>query len=405
MAVGLKVPESIFPVKGVALSCVAAGIKSAGTNDMVLFSFDEGSTVAGVFTNNAFCAAPVTISRKHLANGNIRALLINSGNANAGTGAKGMLNTNTCCIDMAKSLCIESSQVLPFSTGVISQQLPMDKLSQGISLLRDGLSETNWLDAAVGIMTTDTLPKIVSRQIKVGPKEITITGISKGAGMIKPDMATMLAFITTDAVVEQQSLQSCLTDAVQTSFNAITIDGDTSTNDSCILVATGQAGGELLDTTHADWSVFQDEINVVCTLLAQAIVRDGEGATKFITLQVTGGVDTEECRQLAYTVAHSPLVKTAFFASDANIGRLLAAIGRSGLKALDIDLVNLSLDEIAVVESGEPASSYTEERGQLAMSREEITVHIELGRGKASATIWTTDLSHDYVSINADYRS
>lgn len=405
MAVGLKVPESIFPVKGVALSSVAAGIKSADTKDMVLFSFDEGTTVAGVFTNNAFCAAPVTISRKHLVGGEIRALLINSGNANAGTGTNGMLNANTCCIEIAQSLSIESTQVLPFSTGVISQQLPMDKLSHGISLLRGGLSETNWLDAAVGIMTTDTLPKIVSRQIKVGPKEITITGISKGAGMIKPDMATMLAFIATDAVVEQQSLQSCLTGAMQTSFNAITIDGDTSTNDSCILVATGQAGGESLDTTHADWPAFQHEINVVCTLLAQAIVRDGEGATKFITLQVTGGADTEECRQLAYTVAHSPLVKTAFFASDANIGRLLAAIGRSGLKALNIDLVNLNLDEIAVVESGEPASSYTEERGQLAMSREEITVHIELGRGKADATIWTTDLSHDYVSINADYRS
>lgn len=405
MAVGLKVPDSIYPVKGVSLSSVAAGIKSAETQDMVLFAFDEGTTVAGVFTSNVFCAAPVTLSRKHLAHGRIRGLLVNAGNANAGTGVQGMENAKLCCEEMANQLSIDSAQVLPFSTGVISQQLPMDKLVHGISLLRDGLDEENWSDAAKGIMTTDTLPKIVSRKVKVGPTEITITGISKGAGMIKPDMATMLAFIATDAAVEEQALQSCLSHVVQTSFNAITIDGDTSTNDSCILAATGQSGGELLDVTHVDWPNFQNEINTVCELLAQAIVRDGEGATKFITLDITGGRDSEECRQLAYTVAHSPLVKTAFFASDANIGRLLAAVGRSGLKALDINLVYLSLDEIAVVEAGEPAPSYTEERGQLAMSREEITVTIELGRGDARATIWTTDLSHDYVSINADYRS
>lgn len=405
MAVGLKVPENVFAVKGVALSTVAAGIKSADTKDMVLFSFDEGAAVAGVFTKNAFCAAPVTLSRKHIARGNIRGLLINSGNANAGTGLEGMRNANTCCEQIAEQLSIDSAQILPFSTGVISQQLPMGKLSLGISLLRDGLNPENWLDAAFGIMTTDTQPKIVSRKVKIGSTEITITGISKGAGMIKPDMATMLAFIATDASVDDQALQSCLNDAVQSSFNAITIDGDTSTNDSCILVATGQAGDELLDTAHADWSSFQGEINTVCELLAQAIVRDGEGATKFITLNVSGGEHIEECRQVAYTIAHSPLVKTAFFASDANIGRLLAAIGRSGLHALDISLVNLSLDEVAVVEAGEPAASYTEERGQMAMSREEITVHIELGRGDAHACIWTTDLSHDYVSINADYRS
>ncbi len=405
MAVGLNVPETILPVKGVALSSVAAGIKSADANDMVLFSFDEGTTVAGVFTQNAFCAAPVTLARKHIAEGSVRALLINSGNANAGTGAQGMANAVTCCANIAQQLNCSSTQILPFSTGVISQQLPMERLNYGISLLRDGLSEERWSDAAIGIMTTDTLPKIVSRKVSVGSSEITITGISKGAGMIKPDMATMLAFIATDASVDSDALQSCLRTAVQTSFNAISIDGDTSTNDSCILAATGQAGGELLDKSHENWSAFQLEINKVCELLAQAIVRDGEGATKFITLDVSGGNSKAECRQVAYTIAHSPLVKTAFFASDANIGRLLAAIGRSGLDALDISLVNLSLDEVIVVEAGEPAASYTEERGQSVMSREEITVSVELGRGDVAARVWTTDLSHDYVSINADYRS
>ena len=405
MAVGLSVPESFFPVKGVRLASVAAGIKSSDKSDLVLLELSEGSEAAAVFTRNAFCAAPVIVARDNLQKGSIRALLINSGNANAGTGSEGMANCQESCIVLANQLGLDSKQIMPFSTGVISQQLPMDKLLKGIETITRELSEDHWLDAAHGIMTTDTLPKLVSRQIDLDGDRITITGICKGAGMIRPDMATMLAFITTDAKLTHSHLQEILNAAVQKSFNSISIDGDTSTNDACVLIATGKAQDQMLVRDSEEAIVFQNALNDVCTELAQAIVRDGEGATKFITLDVQAGKSFEECREVAYTIAHSPLVKTAFFASDPNIGRLLAAVGRSPVEQLDLQTVDIALDDVDIVLSGEPAKSYTEERGQLVMNREEITVSVKLGRGSARAVVWTTDLSHDYVKINAEYRT
>lgn len=405
MAVGLEIPDTIHPVDGVRLSCVSANIKKASTPDLVLFELVNGTVTAGVFTKNAFCAAPVTIAKEHLLASFPRALLINSGNANAGTGTQGMENCERSCSVIASQLGIKKSQVLPFSTGVISQQLPMDNLLLGIKAIGEGLSADNWLQAATGIMTTDTLPKIVSRKFDIGNETITITGICKGSGMIKPDMATMLAFVATDAKLGKVQLQSCLEEAVQTSFNSITVDGDTSTNDACILVATGQAQSDEISAASPEMKVFKKALTEVCIELAQSIVRDGEGATKFITLNVTGGRDVEESREVAYTVAHSPLVKTAFFASDPNIGRLLAAVGRSRIDSLKLETVYIALDEVDLVLAGEPAASYSEERGQMVMDRKEISVNISLGRGDAEATIWTTDLSNEYVRINAEYRT
>ena len=405
MAVGLVVPEVIHSVKGVRLASHAAKIRKSGEPDLVLFEFSPDTSVAAVFTRNAFCAAPVSLAREHLRDSPIRALLINAGNANAGTGSQGLANARKSCEAIAGQLSISPEEVLPFSTGVISEQLPMEKLLQGIAQIGKGLSEDGWLAAAKGIMTTDTLPKIVSKKADIGGKEITVTGIAKGAGMICPDMATMLAFIVTDAKVVAGDLQDCLDLAVRDSFNAISVDGDTSTNDACVLAATGQAGGPALTRDHPAWKGFQVLIDEACQSLAQAIVRDGEGATKFMTLNITQGRDENECRQVAYTIAHSPLVKTAFFASDPNVGRLLAAVGRSRLQDLDIATVDISLDEVDIVIGGEPANTYTEELGQMVMNRQEITVNIALGRGQASSTVWTCDLSSDYVRINADYRS
>ena len=405
MAVGLVVPEVIHSVKGVRLASHAAKIRKSGEPDLVLFEFSPDTSVAAVFTRNAFCAAPVSLAREHLRDSPIRALLINAGNANAGTGSQGLANARKSCEAIAGQLSISPEEVLPFSTGVISEQLPMEKLLQGIAQIGKGLSEDGWLAAAKGIMTTDTLPKIVSKKADIGGKEITVTGIAKGAGMICPDMATMLAFIVTDAKVVAGDLQNCLDLAVRDSFNAISVDGDTSTNDACVLAATGQAGGPALTRDHPAWKGFQVLIDEACQSLAQAIVRDGEGATKFMTLNITQGRDENECRQVAYTIAHSPLVKTAFFASDPNVGRLLAAVGRSRLQDLDIATVDISLDEVDIVIGGEPANTYTEELGQMVMNRQEITVNIALGRGQASSTVWTCDLSSDYVRINADYRS
>lgn len=405
MPVNLVLPELIHAVAGVELATTAAGIRKSGTDDMVLISLCEGTTTAGVFTSNAFCAAPVQLARQHLGDTSARMLVINAGNANAGTGELGMANALKTCQAVATETGVEAQQVLPFSTGVISQQLPMEKVLNGISALADGRSADNWMAAARGIMTTDTAPKVASVKRRIGDRDITVTGISKGAGMIRPDMATMLAFIATDAPVERAALDECLSLAADQSFNCISIDGDTSTNDACMLCATGQAGGEVLNQSHPDWAAFCDLINEVTRVLAQAIVRDGEGATKFITLDIQGGRSVEECREVAYTIAHSPLVKTAFFASDANIGRLLAAIGRSPLEDLDIDKVDLSLGDVAIVTQGQPDSSYTEERGSEAMAPAEITVHVRLGRGEESATVWTCDLSHDYVTINAEYRT
>ncbi len=407
MAVGLKVPEFISKVKGVELAAVASGVKKDGVPDLVLMSLSRGSNTVGVFTQNAFCAAPILVAKDNIriSTGRVRALLVNSGNANAGTGATGFSNAKECCSWIARELDINPNEVLPFSTGVISQHLDMEKLFAGIKKLKDGLSSDNWHLAANGIMTTDTTPKLVSKTVAIDGKDINIAGISKGAGMIRPNMATMLGFIATDANVALRDLQLCLESAVSRSFNAISIDGDTSTNDACILSATGKAGGDELTQAHPGWEKFQQSIDEVCCLLAQAIVRDGEGATKFITINVFQGTDEEECREVAYTLAHSPLVKTAFFASDPNVGRLLAAVGRSNIEGLSISTISISLDEVAVVNAGEQASTYTEERGQMIMDREEISINVNLGRGDSLSTIWTCDLSTEYVRINADYRS
>ncbi|MEM7209279.1 MAG: bifunctional glutamate N-acetyltransferase/amino-acid acetyltransferase ArgJ [Pseudomonadota bacterium] len=405
MAVNLTEPEKLHPVQGVALAACTAGLKSNGNSDMALIACEAGTQAAAVFTQNAFCAAPVIIAREHIAQSSPRFLLINAGNANAGTGKQGLENALNTCTCIAEHFGQTSQQVLPFSTGVINQQLDMDVMHSGIESLVDGLGRDNWSDAAAAIMTTDTVAKGFSEQMSLAGARITVTGISKGSGMICPNMATMLAFIATDARVEAKSLQRLLERSNARSFNSITVDGDTSTNDACVLLATGSAGGDELSDDHPQWPEFTVLIERACKTLAQAIIRDGEGATKFIEVSVRGGIDANECRQVAYTIAHSPLIKTAFFASDPNLGRLLAAVGRSGLNAFDISSVSMRIDEVDIIVSGEPASDYTEERGQAVMSRDEITVFVDLGRGDVEWTIWTTDLSYDYVRINAEYRS
>ncbi len=405
MGVGLHYPQNMHPVKGIELASVAAGLKNTGANDMVLIACDVDTRAAAVFTTNAFCAAPITLARGHLERTAPRYLLINAGNANAGTGVEGMDNAARCCERVAQQFSVAASAVLPFSTGVIGEQLNMALVEKGIDSLGSALAAENWPAASRGIMTTDTAPKGFSEIVCIDGCDVTVTGMSKGSGMICPNMATMLAFIATDARVDQGSLQAMLTAANAQSFNSITIDGDTSTNDACVLLATGQAGNRELDSSHPQWSKFTDCINRACKSLAQSIVRDGEGATKFIEVRVSGGRDESECRRVAYTIAHSPLVKTTFFASDPNWGRLLAATGRSGLDNLDITQVSLAIDDVRIVENGEPAPNYSEARGKLVMDREEITVLVELGRGDAVWSIWTTDLSYDYVKINADYRS
>ncbi|MGB0865855.1 MAG: bifunctional glutamate N-acetyltransferase/amino-acid acetyltransferase ArgJ [Granulosicoccaceae bacterium] len=402
MAVNLEAPSELLPVAGVRVAAVEAGIRYKNRLDLALFELSEGSTVAGVYTLNAFCAAPVTVAKEHMAAP--RAWLINSGNANAGTGSRGLADARTSCDLVAQALDIPSDTVLPFSTGVISEFLNMDAFGPAIEEAGRKLSEDAWTEAAQAIMTTDTVAKGISRQREIGGVSITMTGIAKGSGMIHPNMATMLGFVATDAAVSSTDLQACLREANEKSFNCVTVDGDTSTNDACVLVATGKSGLHL-GSSSPHWSEFCALVEEVMLHLAHALVRDGEGATKFIALQVEGGRDREECKQLAFTVAHSPLVKTAFFASDPNLGRVLAAIGRSGLDQLDVSQIDVALDEVTLVKSGNPAPDYTEARGKSVMLREEITVRIELNRGNASATVWTTDLSHDYVSINADYRS
>lgn len=405
MPVGLTEPSSVLPVAGVRLAAVAAGIKKNGHPDMVVFAIDEDANCAATFTRNAFCAAPVTLARKNLSLSSPRALLINSGNANAGTGDTGMANAVQSCAWLAAELGCDARQVLPFSTGVIGEQLPMDAMRAGIDRCVPLLDEDNWLVAARGIMTTDIVAKGASRRIKLGGVDVTISGISKGSGMIRPDMATMLAFIATDAAIEKGFLQQCLNDAVASSFNAITVDGDTSTNDACVLLASGAAANEELTAASAEAAIFADAVTSLCRQLAQAIVRDGEGATKFVTVDVVEAGSEDEARQVAYTIAHSPLVKTAFFACDPNWGRILAAVGRAGLERLDISRVRLYLDDVCIVRGGGVADDYTEEQGQAVMNREEITIKVELGRGECGARIWTTDLSHEYVRINSEYRS
>lgn len=408
MAVGSGELEEIFPVAGFRLGTARAGIKTPGRNDLVLMELTAGSAVAAVFTRNAFCAAPVQIAKSHLAaagqaHQGIRYLITNTGNANAGTGAAGLHDALTVCKSVAELAGVEPFQVLPFSTGVIGEQLPVDKITEAIPSALEALDNNTWLEAAEGILTTDTRPKAVSRQLKLGGKLITISGISKGAGMIKPNMATMLAYIVTDACVEQGQLQGVLGRVVEKSFNRITVDGDTSTNDSLVLVATGAS--EALIMAQADIELFEEALESVCVALAQAIIKDGEGATKFVEVVVSGGADIKECLDVAYAVAESPLVKTALFASDPNWGRVLAVVGRAGVPNLAVDNVKIWFDDVLIAEQGGRATSYTETQGQGVMDQDEFAIRIDLARGRCMEKVWTTDLSYDYIRINAEYRT
>ena len=409
MAVNLPLPQAagLKPVRGVQLGWAEAGIRKADRKDVLVVTVPEGTAVAGVFTRNRFCAAPVQVCREHLAAGaGIRAIVVNTGNANAGTGEPGLAASRATCEALAGLLGVSPQQILPFSTGVILEPLPVDRLVAGLPQALGRLAADHWLQAAEAIMTTDTQPKAASRTITLGGQTVTLTGISKGAGMIRPNMATMLGFIATDAAVAQPVLQRLVTHAADHSFNSITIDGDTSTNDSFVLLATGQSGAALIDSeSHADYAALRDAVTDLAQELAQMIVRDGEGATKLMTIQVEQGQSVAECRQVAYAVAHSPLVKTAFYASDPNLGRILAAVGYAGIDDLDVDRVNLWLDDVWVAKDGGRNPDYREEDGQRVMKQAEITVRIALGRGNAQATVWTCDFSHEYVSINADYRS
>ena len=405
MAVGLSQPQTLIPVAGVRLATCASGIKKNGKPDVVLIALDEDCVCAAVFTQNVFCAAPVTVAKKHLQQSQPRALLINAGNANAGTGKQGLADAEQSCEWVAAALGCRPDQVLPFSTGVIGEPLPMQKLQRGIQTNAAQLSADGWMQAAAGIMTTDTVAKTISRQFEIDGKIITLSGFVKGAGMICPNMATLLAYVFTDASVDAQFLQAALTKAVDKSFNAISIDGDTSTNDACVLAATGVAGNKLITADSAEGKTFSDHLDAVCAHLAQMVVRDGEGASKFITINVQSALSVDEARQVAYTIAHSPLVKTAFFASDPNWGRILAAIGRAGVENLDIEKVSIYLDDVCIVNAGERAASYTEEQGVAVMQQSEITISVKLNRGAENATVWTSDLSHEYVRINAEYRT
>ena len=400
-------PKGLFPVPGVKLGITMAGVRKANRRDLTVITLAEGSQVAGVFTSNRFCAAPVQLCRKHLAAGiGPRALVINTGNANAGTGEDGLMRAFSTCVSVAQQLNLSPEQVLPFSTGVIMEPLPTERIAAGLPAAIADLKEANWGVAAEAIMTTDTVPKAASRQVQIGGKTVTVTGISKGAGMIRPNMATMLSFLATDAVLAPHLMQALTSEAADRSFNRITIDGDTSTNDSFVVVATGAAGhAPITQLATGDGALLREAVIDVATRLAQAIVRDGEGATKFITVQVDGGKTEAECKQVAYAIAHSPLVKTAFFASDPNLGRILAAVGYAGIADLDQTRIELFLDDVHVVTDGGRKASYHEADGACVMKQSEITVRIDLRRGPAQATVWTCDLSYDYVKINADYRS
>ena len=409
MPVNLQTPDpaSLYAVPGVELGIASAGVRKPGRRDLTVLRLAEGSAVAGVFTQNRFCAAPVQVCRSHLASAKgIRALVINTGNANAGTGADGLARARGTCAALAGLLGIDPEQVLPFSTGVIMETLPVDRIVAGLPAALSDLRAEHWAEAAAAIMTTDTLPKAASAQFELGGRRVTVTGISKGAGMIRPNMATMLGFIATDAVVAPALLQAIVSEAADASFNRITIDGDTSTNDSFVLIATGQAGHAPITALDSpEGLALREAVGRVAQVLAQAIVRDGEGATKFISIEVRGGRDALECKQVAYAIAHSPLVKTAFFASDPNLGRILAAVGYAGIADLDQGLIDLYLDEVHVAHQGGRHPGYREEDGQRVMKQAEIRVLVDLHRGSAATTVWTCDLSHDYVSINADYRS
>lgn len=399
-------PEQLLPIQGVTLGIAEAGIKKPGRKDLLVMVLDEGTQVAGVFTQNRFCAAPVVVAKQHLAQSSIRALVVNTGNANAGTGEAGMQHAQTTCTELARVLNCTAQQVLPFSTGVIMEPLPVDKIVAALPAAVSNGKTDNWFAAAQAIMTTDIVPKAVSRQMQLNGKTVTITGIAKGSGMIRPNMATMLGYIATDAAITKDVLQNMARFVADHSFNRITVDGDTSTNDALIIAATGKAGNTPITATNsAEFTQLQQAITEVAAELAKMIVRDGEGATKFITVQIEDGRNPAECTQVAYAIAHSPLIKTAFFASDPNLGRILAAIGYSGIQDLDVNNIQLYLDNVLVAEKGGRAVHYREEEGQRVMQQAEITIRVVLNRGNAATTVWTCDFSYDYVKINASYRS
>jgi glutamate N-acetyltransferase/amino-acid N-acetyltransferase len=409
MSVNLPAPNpaELYPIVGVRIGVTEAGIRKANRKDLTVVLIDADSSVSGVFTQNRFCAAPVQLCREHLAKGvGVRAMLINTGNANAGTGSDGHARALSTCIALARKLDISPEQVLPFSTGVIMESLPIDRIEAGLEGALADLREDNWLRAAEGIMTTDTVAKAFGTQVMVGGARVSITGISKGAGMIRPNMATMLGFMATDACVSQAIMQQLATELAEASFNRVTVDGDTSTNDSFVVIATNKAAHQVIDSLSSpEGQALKAAMLGVAQKLAQAIVRDGEGATKFIAIKVEGGKTQAECRQVAYAIAHSPLVKTAFFASDPNLGRILAAVGYAGIEDLDQSGIDLFLDDVHVAVKGGRNPDYLEEAGQRVMKQSEITVRVVLGRGDAVDTVWTCDLSHEYVTINADYRS
>lgn len=404
MAVGIEDFPRMYPVAGFALAAMACGIKSNGRSDLVAMACGEGGRVAGVFTRNAFCAAPVQLAKRHLQAGTPRLLLTNSGNANAGTGEAGVQAALATCTAAAAAAGLEPTDVLPFSTGVIGELLPAEKINAALPELLAALSEDDWQAAAEGIMTTDTLPKGSSRRFELAGQSVTITGIAKGSGMIRPDMATMLAYVATDLEIAQEALKQLVKTACDQSFNRITVDGDTSTNDSAMLIATGK-GADYAALSRQEQEAFAGQLNAVFADLAQRIIRDGEGATKFVSVVVEQGRDNRECLDVAYAIAESPLVKTALFAGDPNWGRILAAVGRAGVQGLDVERVRIFLGDALVAEHGGRAGSYTEAQGQAVMSRQEIVIRVELNRGGCAGTVWTTDLSYDYVKINAEYRT
>jgi len=408
MPVNLSAPDpaSLLPVAGVRLGIASAGIKKPGRRDITLIELAPGTRVAGVFTQNRFCAAPVTVCRQHLAHGNIRALVINTGNANAGTGEEGLNRARQACEAVARLMGCAIESVLPFSTGVILEPLPLDRILPALPAAQADLAPDHWSEAAHAIMTTDIVAKGASRQAQVGGKTITVTGIAKGSGMIHPNMATMLGYVATDAAIAPALMQQLVKEVADVSFNCVTVDGDTSTNDSFILIATGQAGNrEIADVASTDYAALKAAVDAVAIELAQAMARDGEGATKFITVQIEGGRDHAECKQIAYAIARSPLIKTAFFASDPNLGRILAAIGYAGVTDLDVNTLQVYLGDVLVAEKGGRAASYTEAQGAAVMQEADITVRVVLNRGGTSATVWTCDFSYDYVKINAEYRT
>ena len=408
MAVNLSAPDpaTLLPVKGVRLGIAEAGIRNSNRKDLMLMTLSKRTRVAGVFTRNRFCAAPVVVARTHLQTGSIQALVVNTGCANAGTGADGLDRAMQTCGAVAALLGCTPAQVLPFSTGVIMEPLPVERIIAGLPRCVAALAETNWAEAARAIMTTDTVPKAYSKRIEIGGQAVTLTGIAKGSGMIRPNLATMLGFVASDVAIDQTLLQQATAYAAERTFNCVTVDGDSSTNDAFILTATGRSGApEIAKSDSPEFKLFLEAVTEVAGFLAQALVRDGEGATKFITISVEGGMNETECRKVGYAIAHSPLVKTAFFASDPNLGRILAAIGYAGIEDLEVANVDLYLDEVMVAQGGSRAPAYREEDGKRVMKKQEITVRVALNRGASVATVWTCDLSHDYVTINAEYRS